>query len=121
MFESPSRYEKAPSIVIDGAFVLVLMPTHSVYILFSERANLYYVGNTDLDPQVRLAQHNEGVHPRAATKRGIPWKIVLVMECDSRLQARRIETHIKRMKSRTYIENLLRYPEMRDKLRRRYA
>ena len=97
------------------------MTSHWVYILFSERAGIYYIGNTDLDPKERLRQHNEGIHSKAATKRGIPWRLVLNLSCQSRLQARRVETHIKRMKSRTYTENLLRYPDMRDKLLRRYA
>ena len=97
------------------------MASHSVYILYSDRTGKYYVGNTDLEPDLRLAQHNEGLHPRAATKRGIPWRIVLVMACASRLQARHVEAHIKRMKSSTYLQNLIRYPEMREKLLRRYG
>lgn len=46
---------------------------HHVYILYSQRADLFYTGNTDLSPEERLEEHNEGIHPKAATKRGIPW------------------------------------------------
>ena len=93
---------------------------HHVYILYSDRANLNYIGNTDLDPNARLEQHNSGLHPRAATKRGIPWRIILIISCSSRTQARGIESHIKRMKSKVYVENLIRYPEMREKLLKKY-
>jgi len=35
-------------------------------------------------------------------------------------QARMIETHIKRMKSRKYIENLMKYPAIAEKLKEKY-
>jgi putative endonuclease len=69
-----------------------------VYILFSERANQYYTGNTSQPIEDRLAQHNAGVFHNASTKRGIPWKVFLILECQSREQARQVEDHIKRMK-----------------------
>ncbi|MEO0790303.1 MAG: GIY-YIG nuclease family protein, partial [Bacteroidota bacterium] len=49
--------------------------TFHVYILYSQRADQFYIGNTSLDVETRLRQHNEGEHTRAASKRGIPWEI----------------------------------------------
>ena len=45
---------------------------------------------------------------------------VYVFNCESTTQALKIERHIKRMKSSTYIINLTRYPEMIEKLKRQY-
>ena len=39
---------------------------------------------------------------------------------NSKLQALAIEKHIKKMKSKIYIENLTRYPEMSNKLIKKY-
>ena len=47
------------------------------------------------------------------TSKGIPWVLFLVLECTSREQARKVELHIKRMKSKQYIRNLKKYSEMR--------
>jgi putative endonuclease len=52
-------------------------------------------------------------------KQKIGWYFVL-LECKSKLQAFKIESHIKRMKSKKYIKNLSLYPEMRQKLLDRY-
>ena len=94
--------------------------TYTVYILYSERADLFYIGNTALPVTERLEQHNEGQHQRAASKRGIPWKVHLTLSCTTRLQARRVELHIKRMKSKRYVANLTAYPEMQQRLVARY-
>jgi putative endonuclease len=48
------------------------------------------------------------------------WQLFVVIECKSVKQARNIEAHIKRMKSRKYIENLLTHPEMTERLLSRY-
>ena len=93
---------------------------HHVYILYSEKLDKFYVGNTDVSPNERLQQHNDKQHKNAFTARGIPWVLFLYFECQSRLQARKIETHIKKMKSKKYIRNLTQYPEIIDKLKEKY-
>ena len=35
-------------------------------------------------------------------------------------QARNIESHIKKMKSKVYIENLVKYPEIIERLKEKY-
>ncbi len=94
---------------------------HHVYILYSPKIDRYYIGNTDLLPAERLNQHNDKLYPNSFTASGIPWQLFLSFPCASRLQARRIESHIKKMKSRVYIQNLKRYPEIIDKLKIRYS
>ena len=91
-----------------------------VYVLYSEKLNKFYIGNTDCSPIERLQQHNNKQHENAFTARGIPWVIFLDFECQSRLQARKIETHIKKMKSKKYVQNLITYPEIIDKLKEKY-
>ena len=54
------------------------------------------------------------------THRTKDWKLYLEIPCRSYRNARRIENHIKRMKSRKYIENLKKYPEMIDILIKKY-
>ena len=48
------------------------------------------------------------------------WKLFLEIECKTHAQARRIESHIKRMKSKTYIQNLKKYPELIVKILYRF-
>jgi len=94
--------------------------TYYVYILFSKKLNRYYTGSTNLPPEDRLKQHNEGFNDNGFTTKGIPWVLFLSLECKSREQARNVEFHIKRMKSRKYIENLKLYQELCQKLLNRY-
>ncbi|MBU3927300.1 MAG: sugar nucleotide-binding protein, partial [Bacteroidetes bacterium] len=48
------------------------------------------------------------------------WTLFLSIDCHSIEQAQRIEHHIKRMKSKKYIQNLLTYPEISIKLLLKY-
>lgn len=76
-----------------------------VYILHSQKLNKYYVGAcTDLDR--RLHEHNLG-HSKF-TSTGIPWVLVYSEEFDDLVLAKQRESKIKKMKSRTYIEGLIR-------------
>jgi len=74
------------------------------YILFSEKANKYYVGSC-ADITVRLQQHNSGRN--TSTKSGIPWKVVYTEAFESNTEARKREAEIKKKKSRKYIEWLI--------------
>jgi putative endonuclease len=44
------------------------------------------------------------------------WEIYFKIECETKVKALAIEKHIKNMKSKFYIENLLRYPGISIKL-----
>jgi putative endonuclease len=87
-----------------------------VYILFSHSANQFYVGSTKLSLEQRLNIHLKGLLPGAFTAKAKDWKPFLTLECRTIQQARWIEMHIKKQKSRRYIQNLAQYPEMQEKL-----
>ncbi|MGZ0015839.1 GIY-YIG nuclease family protein [Yeosuana sp. AK3] len=89
------------------------------YILFSKTLDQFYIGETE-DLEERLIQHNSGFYDSAYTKKASDWVIYHLIECNQRKQARKIETHIKKMKSKTYIQNLKKYFEMNEKLKNKY-
>jgi len=91
-----------------------------VYILYSEKLDRFYIGQTALSPSERLQEHNNARNDGSFSTRGIPWSLFLAIACQSRDQARGLERHIKKMKSPAYIRNLKAYPEMRERLLRRY-
>ena len=92
---------------------------YSVYILYSEKLKKYYIGTTN-DVKKRLIEHNESRYNNAYTLKGIPWKIIFEINELSSNQAYKIELHIKKMKSKIYIQNLIKYPEMKKKLILKY-
>ncbi len=92
--------------------------SHCCYILHSERLNRYYIGySSDLDFRLELHKNPE---KRKYTYNAKDWVLFYKIDCKSKPQALAIESHIKRMKSKTYIENLVRYPEITLKLLQRY-
>lgn len=90
-----------------------------VYIIYSEKLDRFYVGTAD-DFKKRFAEHNSGQYEEAFTKKGIPWKEFLIIENLKSSQAYEIERHIKQMKSKKYIKDLNKYPELIEKLKERY-
>ena len=86
-----------------------------VYILFSEKSNLYYVGHTD-DMERRLREHNV-LLTDSFTSKHRPWALILFFPVSSeRKYAVRMEKLIKAKKSKTFIQNFIKYPELREKL-----
>ena len=76
-----------------------------VYILQSLKDGSYYVGSTqDLDE--RINRHNGGRSKYTKTKR--PWKLVYSEEFPGRSAAAIREQQIKKRKSLSYIDNLIR-------------
>ena len=93
---------------------------HYLYILHSKKLNKYYIGETH-DVNLRLEQHNEGFYDKNSfTKKGQPWKLTFQLECRNKKQAQKIEQHIKKMKSKKYIQNLMQYQEIQEKLLHKY-
>jgi putative endonuclease len=80
-----------------------------VYILFSKKLGKYYVGQT-IELNERMVLHNTKYFKNSFTAKANDWSLVFSLDCDSRLQALAIEKHIKKMKSRKYIENLIKNP-----------
>ena len=91
-----------------------------VYIIYSPSLSKFYIGSTHENPAERLNQHNNRFFEKAFTTRGVPWQMHFSLECQTILQAICIEKHIKRMKSRRYIENLNIFPSIAETLLLRY-
>jgi len=91
---------------------------HIVYILHSKKINRYYIGyTTNFD--LRLEFH-KNAPSKKFTANANDWSLFLNFTCDNKTQALSIEKHIKNMKSRIYIENLIKHPDVIDKLLIRY-
>ncbi|MFZ5553095.1 MAG: GIY-YIG nuclease family protein [Bacteroidota bacterium] len=91
------------------------------YILFSKKLNRYYVGACHNDLSERIKKHNEHFYGNLRfTSRASDWELFLTLEVSDYPEATRIEKHIKAMKSKIYIENLKKYPEMTEKLKNKY-
>ncbi len=90
-----------------------------VYIIYSPKLDRYYIGSTD-NFNLRIQEHNNGLYPDAFTKRGIPWEKTYLFEDLNSKQAYLIEKHLKKMKSKKYIQNLIAYPEISEKIKENY-
>ena len=92
----------------------------TVYILYSKSSNAYYTGSC-LDLEQRIKEHREKIYKKAFTSQATDWELFFSIENLDYKCARAIETHIKRMKSKVYIENLKKYPEITERLKKRYC
>ena len=78
---------------------------HFIYLLYSETRDRYYIGSS-ADVNERLIRHNAGAV--LSTKSGRPWKVVYSETFSSKTEALKREFYLKRMKSRVYLEDLIR-------------
>ena len=92
---------------------------NSVYILYSKKLNKYYIGFTENLNQ-RLGFHLNETQSREFTYKADDWELIFTIKCESKNKGLSIEKHIKSMKSKIYIQNLLKYPEMKFKLLEKY-
>ena len=79
---------------------------HYTYIIYSEAANRFYVGETAF-PESRLVEHNSGKYVHASTKVAKDWRVRLLIGCQTRSDAMKVEKYIKSMKSRKFTEQLV--------------
>jgi len=92
---------------------------NTVYILYSNSINRYYIGFTqDLDLRIEFHKNAES---RKFTAKAKDWELFFKINCKTKTQGLAIEKHIKKMKSKTYINNLKLYPEMVEKLKIKYS
>ena len=77
----------------------------SCYILYSVKLNKYYVGAC-VNMERRFYEHNIGHSKFTAT--GIPWQLRYTEEFQTLQLAKQRELQVKKMKSRKYIETLIR-------------
>ncbi|NOZ46269.1 MAG: GIY-YIG nuclease family protein [Chlorobi bacterium] len=91
------------------------------YILKSQKLNKFYIGATTAKPNIRLERHIKKYYGyKKFTSHADDWELFLSIECESMHQAVLIEKHIKQMKSKKYIENLVIYSEITQKLLFKY-
>ncbi len=77
-----------------------------IYILYSTNADKYYVGNSQ-DPWHRLEQHNTAWTTKYTGKQG-KWSLQAVFQVsEDRGETVKLESFIKRQKSRKLIERLI--------------
>jgi len=95
------------------------MEQFSVYILYSQTADRYYVGHTS-DIHTRLKSHNrtDELGGKYTRKNG-PWELVYLQEgFTSRAEAVKREREIKRWKSRRRIKELIEAQPAESRLKR---
>ncbi len=92
----------------------------SVYILFSEKLNKFYIGSCN-DLLQRLDAHRSKSYKNSFTFNSDDWALYFSCNNLEYKQARDIENHIKKMKSKIYIENLVKYPEIIERLKEKYS
>ena len=68
----------------------------------------------------RLDFHLNRTESRKFTAKANDWKLFISIDKLSKNQALNIEKHIKKMKSKIYIQNLLKYPEIIEKIILKY-
>ncbi|UOK43015.1 MULTISPECIES: GIY-YIG nuclease family protein [Flavobacterium] len=92
---------------------------HYVYILYSPQKETFYIGETaDLDRRLQwhLSKEFKNAHSAIAED----WQLFFKINCKNITQARKIENHIKAMKSKKYIQNLTIYPDITIRLLEKY-
>jgi putative endonuclease len=77
---------------------------YSVYILYSEKFDRYYVGQTN-NLENRFYRHNAGYVK--STKPFKPWRLVGQINVEDRKTAVALESKIKRYKSRIKIQEII--------------
>lgn len=98
-----------------------LNKTSFCYIIYSKKLDRFYVGSTILEAEQRLELHLKKYYGNLKfTAKSDDWYLYLKTECNSIDEARYLEKHIKKMKSRKYIGNLRKYPEIITKLKERF-
>jgi putative endonuclease len=90
-----------------------------IYILYSPSSNIYYIGHTE-DVSRRLEKHNNPQQTKFTSKH-LPWELKCSFEiADTRSLAMLAEKHIKRQKSKKYIESLILKEAERISLQKKY-
>ena len=91
----------------------------TVYILYSRKLDKYYTGSC-LNLEERLKEHIDKKFNHSFTSKADDWDLYYSINELEYKQARNIEGHIKKMKSRKYIENLKRFDEMTKRVVEKY-
>ncbi len=83
------------------------------YIIYSSFIDKYYIGATQESVTDRLEKHNKANYGnKSFTALAKDWEFVLIFICHDFKHAINLERKIKSMKSRVYINNLLKYNDL---------
>lgn len=77
---------------------------HFIYILYSQSRDRYYIGSC-ANVEQRLIRQNAGA--TLSTKSGRPWLVVYSETYPTKTDALKREINLKKMKSRVYIEEII--------------
>lgn len=77
-----------------------------VYILYSEKGNRYYIGQTN-DVEARLHRHNSGYEK--STSPYVPWKLLCKIEKPNRSEAMILERKLKNLNTEDLRKFILKY------------
>ncbi len=90
-----------------------------VYILYSEKFDKYYVGQSN-DVDRRLLEHNEA-EKNSYTSKFRPWHLIFAIEVsEDRGKAMLLEKFIKAQKSKAFILRLISERKLQENLLRRF-
>jgi putative endonuclease len=78
------------------------------YILYSQKADSFYKGQTS-DVHKRLLRHNNGYEK--STKDSVPWVLLWYTEKNSRSEALKLESKLKNLSRARTIHFMLKYKE----------
>ena len=82
--------------------------SYSVYIIYSEKNKMYYIGHTN-NLEDRLIRHNS--NRNKFTKNKGPWKIIKTVKCSTKSEAYKLELKLKSFKNSEfaidYLNNLV--------------
>ena len=90
------------------------------YILFSPSLNRFYIGSTQKSIETRLFEHVSKFFEGSFTSSSSDWELFHSISCENYRQALKIEKHLKKMKSKTYLKNLKKHPEIAERLLVKY-
>ena len=93
--------------------------SYCVYIIYSNKLDKFYIGES-FDLNKRLEKHKEGFYKSSFTTKAQDWILFFKIDCESKEQSIKIEKHLKKMKSRKYLHDLKKYPEIIQKLKNKY-
>jgi putative endonuclease len=92
----------------------------NVYILYSKKLDKYYTGSC-LNLEIRISEHLNKKFDDGFTSKSDDWELFYTINELEYKQARSIEAHIKKMKSKKYIQDLKMYAEITKKLVDKYV
>lgn len=87
------------------------------YIIHSDKLDKFYIGACQESILERIEKHNEHTYGNHRfTSAAADWTLFLRIDATDYSQAIRIERKIKSMKSKVYIQNHKKYPDLIEKL-----